>query len=323
MAFHYTSKFDEMFHFTSDAPFYVPWGYLGVNLFFVISGFVIFMTLERTRVPLDFIVSRASRLFPAYWAAILLTFSITHVLGLPGKEVSWSAAVMNLPMVQLLFSVPLVDSVYWTLLVELLFYGLAFSLFLTRSMHRVLLALGALFCLRLVYWGLAEFAHVDLPWRVRQLLILDYIPWFSLGIVAFRLVKDPAAHRNANLFTAALAILVLGLTESILIAMIGIACFLAVWGAAGERLSFLRFPVLVWLGTISYPLYLLHENIGWAILRQLQFHGWTPLPAIAATTVLAIALAAAVSYSIERPAMAWIRGRYKQSRSYLSSRAVS
>jgi peptidoglycan/LPS O-acetylase OafA/YrhL len=58
----------------------VPWGYLGVNLFFVISGFVIFMTLDRTLVPLDFVISRTSRLFPAYWAAIIITMVITHSL---------------------------------------------------------------------------------------------------------------------------------------------------------------------------------------------------------------------------------------------------
>jgi len=48
MAFHYTTKYDELFQFSGTVPFNVPWGYLGVNLFFVISGFVIFMTLERT-----------------------------------------------------------------------------------------------------------------------------------------------------------------------------------------------------------------------------------------------------------------------------------
>ncbi len=89
MAFHYTFKYDELYHFTEPAPFQAPWGYLCVNLFFVISGFVIFMTLDRTRVPLDFVVSRVSRLFPAYWAAIVLTMLVTHWLGLPGKEVSW------------------------------------------------------------------------------------------------------------------------------------------------------------------------------------------------------------------------------------------
>jgi len=322
MAFHYTFKYDELYHFSGNVPFQVPWGYLGVDLFFVISGFVIFMTLDRTRVPLDFVVSRVSRLFPAYWAAIIITVLLTDWLGLPGKEVSWYVAFLNFTMVQHLFSIPLVDAAYWTLLVELLFYALAFLLFITKSMHRVLPALAAMLMLRLVYWACAEFAHVDLPWRISQLLILDYIPFFALGIVAFRQLREPTGVDLANILTGCLAILVLGVTDSLLTACVGVVCFLAVWFAASGRLPFLRFGIFVWLGTISYPLYLLHENIGWAILRQLQVHGWTPTQSLAMTTALVLALATALCYAVERPAMAAIRGKYKLSRSYRTSHAA-
>jgi peptidoglycan/LPS O-acetylase OafA/YrhL len=322
MAFHYTTKYDELFRFNGSVPFHVPWGYLGVNLFFVISGFVIFMTLERTKIAMDFVVSRFSRLYPAYWAAIAVTVLITQVLGLPGKEASWQLALLNVVMFQGLFSIPPVDGVYWTLLVELLFYALAFTLYLTRQMHRVLPALCGLLCLRVVYWALAEFAQIDLPWRIRELLVLDYIAFFALGIVAYRLVRDAAESHAADLATAAFAIAVLAVTESLLLAMVATICFGAIWLAARGRLAFLRWPLLVWFGSISYPLYLLHENIGWAILRQLQFLGWTPTAAIVFTAVLVIALAAALSRTIERPAMAWIRGRYRQARERRSPQAV-
>jgi len=322
MAFHYTTKYDELFHFTGSVPFHVPWGYLGVNLFFVISGFVIFMTLNRVRVPMDFVVSRASRLYPAYWAAIVLTLFITHVLGLPGKEPSWQNAILNVVMFQGLFRVAPVDGVYWTLLVELLFYALALALFVTRQMHRVLHAICSLLFLRMVYWGLAEYAHIDLPWRIREILILDFIAFFALGIIAYRLVQNRERPHPADLATAASAIAVLAITESAFIAAVGSVCFFAVWLAAMGRLRFLQLPVFVWFGSISYPLYLLHENIGWAILRQLQIRGWTPAAAIATTALLAIALAAALSRYIERPAMAWIRGKYKVSRAYGSRHAA-
>ncbi len=319
MAFHYTYKFGEVYGFTGSMPFQADWGYLGVNLFFVISGFVIFMTLDRTRVPMDFVVSRASRLFPAYWTAIVLTVCITHVLGLPGKEVSWRVALLNLPMIEQLFRIPPVDGVYWTLLVELLFYGLAFLLFVTRSIHRVHVALGALLGLRLVYWAMAVGAHVDLPWRINQLLILDFIPFFALGIVAYRLMHDPSAP--ANWLTGALSIFTLALTDSILMAAVGTVCFLAVWLAATSRLPFLRARVLVGLGTISYPLYLLHENIGWALLRQFQDRGLTTWQAMILTAALVLSLATLVCFAVERPAMASIRRRYKQSRGYSVSHA--
>ena len=322
VAFHYTTKYDELFGFTGDVPFHVPWGYLGVNLFFVISGFVIFMTLNRTRVPMDFVVSRASRLYPAYWAAILLTVFITHFLGLPGKEPSWQIAILNVVMFQGLFRVAPVDGVYWTLLVELMFYALALALFMTRQMHRVLHAVCSLLFLRMIYWGLAEYAHIDLPWRIREILILDFIAFFALGIIAYRLVQNRDGPHGGDLSTGALAIAVLAITESVFVAGVGLACFVAVWLAAKGRVRFLRHSIFVWFGAISYPLYLLHENIGWAVLRQLQVHGWPPTAAIATTAVFAIALAAAVSRYVEHPAMAWIRGKYKMSRRFGPGQAL-
>jgi len=64
--FHFTTRFGELFKGDPSPSISFPTGYYGVNLFFIISGFVIFMTLERTKKPMDFVVSRFSRLFPAY-----------------------------------------------------------------------------------------------------------------------------------------------------------------------------------------------------------------------------------------------------------------
>ena len=85
MLFHFTTRFTELYPASGASVLAVPYGYFGVNLFFIISGFVIFMTLQRTERPMDFVVSRFSRLFPSYWAAIILTFAVTHWLGLPGR----------------------------------------------------------------------------------------------------------------------------------------------------------------------------------------------------------------------------------------------
>lgn len=65
--FHYTTRFTDLFQPGVPPAVSFPGGHYGVNLFFIISGFVIFMTLEKTARPLDFVVSRFSRLFPAYW----------------------------------------------------------------------------------------------------------------------------------------------------------------------------------------------------------------------------------------------------------------
>ncbi len=87
------------------------------------------MSLERTKRSLDFVVGRFSRLYPAYWAAVILTFTILSITSSPGKGPSWSKALINLTMLQVFFNVGDLDGVYWTLGVELSFYIIMFALY--------------------------------------------------------------------------------------------------------------------------------------------------------------------------------------------------
>lgn len=311
--FHYTTRFTELFTAASPPTLSFPDGHYGVNLFFIISGFVIFMTLEKTSKPMDFVVSRFSRLFPAYWVAIILTFLLTHLLGLPGMLVDLGTALGNLIMIHGLFFIAHVDGVYWTLEVELLFYCGMLGLFWLKQLDRIHYFLLGLLLVRLTYFVLASEFGVELSWMLSRLLILNYIPWFALGISIHALASRQGQRKSwrAPVLTASCAILTLLLTESLFIAGLAVVLASAVFLAAEGRLALLRSRPFVWLGAISYPLYLLHENIGWAIQLRLQRLG---LP-FDATIVLALAasllLATALHRSVEQPALRWIRARYR------------
>lgn len=312
--FHFTYQFGVMFPDTPTPPFQVAHGHFGVNLFFIISGFVIFMTLDRTHSAMDFVVSRFSRLYPAYWISVLLTYLITHALGLPGKLVDAGTAVTNLLMFHSLFRVPHVDGVYWTLEVELLFYGWMLLLFVLHRLDRVFLVTGLLLGLRLVYWAAAQWAGIDLPYIAWRLLILEHLPWFVLGLSTHALLSpDTADHRHRQAAVLAIAaVLTLLITALPGRAALGLLFFVIVYCAASGWLPVLRRPVLVWLGSISFPLYLLHENIGWSVLLYLERRGFSPWLALTLTLALSLAIAHIVSRTVEQPAMRWIRLRWKR-----------
>src|SRR3954471_5447882 len=82
VAFHYTARFAEAYPAAGAGAPDFSFGAYGVHLFFIISGFVIIMTVDRSERAADFVVARFSRLFPAYWTAILIT---SAVLWLPGR----------------------------------------------------------------------------------------------------------------------------------------------------------------------------------------------------------------------------------------------
>ena len=94
--YHYTSRYNDLYQHKSTYLLNFTLGRLGVQLFFIISGFVIFMTLERCSNIKQFIIKRMSRLYPAYIVSVTLTFTIVSFVGLKGREASISDAIFNL-----------------------------------------------------------------------------------------------------------------------------------------------------------------------------------------------------------------------------------
>lgn len=81
--FYFTYGYDYGLGLISNDKFYFRYGNLGVQLFFMISGYVIFMTLLKVEKPLDFVHSRFIRLYPAYWASIIISISFVNIFQNP------------------------------------------------------------------------------------------------------------------------------------------------------------------------------------------------------------------------------------------------
>lgn len=312
--FHFTTRFGELYHPAQPPWVSFPHGHYGVDLFFMISGFVICMTLHRTRVGMDFVVSRFSRLYPAYWAAIALTVGVTHLLGLPGRESGAGTALLNGLMFHGLFGVPDVDGAYWTLLIELQFYAWMFLLFRLGRLDQVHLWMLGL----LVARGLSDLADqhwgVSLPWKVYMVLILKYLPWFALGVAVYSEVEAGRTGRRLPgvRASAVAAVLVLVLTETPLHGLLAAALLALLHAAARQRLAWLEWRPLVWLGGISYTLYLLHEYIGWSLLLAFGRQGVDRHLALALTLAIVLLMAHAVTVTVERPAMNRIRRAWRE-----------
>ena len=132
--------------FPSAAPF--TWfGWVGVEIFFVISGFVIANSASKsssgTKSPAtEFLVGRALRLYPAVWVCATLTFMVLLVFA------SGSASEFILPYVRAMLLIPKgirgqwIDCIYWTLAAEMAFYGLVFCTLLTKKVTLRHLAFG-------------------------------------------------------------------------------------------------------------------------------------------------------------------------------------
>jgi peptidoglycan/LPS O-acetylase OafA/YrhL len=328
LLFHFSTRFHELYVYPDGPPFSVPWGHVGVSLFFMISGFVIYMTLDGIKRPADFLVSRFSRLYPTYWCAMLITALCVSVWPVqPGPEPDSARVVaLNLMMFHGLFGVPSVDGVYWTLEVELLFYLLMFFAWTSSLLRRPLLLVSLWVGLSLLSGVLPTATGIAFPYVIQKFLILKHIPEFGVGVMMFLMVRLRRSPDDASP-PAAVAAGRSGLGSGV--ALVLLLCLAAMfthggfarvmWAAlfipvmlvaTGRFADWLQIRPLVWLGAISYPLYLVHQDLGHLVIAHALAAG-APVPlAIAAAVSAALALAWGLHRAIELPAMQRIRATY-------------
>lgn len=258
---------------------YFSYGCLGVQIFFVISGFVICMS-GWGRPLRSFFASRVSRLFPAYWAAILL---VTAVFALPWvafETVSPSDTLVNLTMLQQPLGADRVLGVCWTLWAELRFYAL-FALFVVlpgASRQRVVL-----FC---AVWTLAAAITDAANQPLLDLILMpNYAPYFIGGIGLYLI------HRYGHDATAwgivALSFLIgqhyavaelwhrpnpdfFSYRSTLGIVAIVAFGYLAVALVALGKLNWANWRWLTVAGALTYPFYLVHEHLGWVVVGYLH-----------------------------------------------------
>ncbi|MFF8277697.1 acyltransferase family protein [Streptomyces lateritius] len=281
------------------------YGYLGVQLFFLISGFVICMSAWGRPVK-DFFVSRVVRLYPAYWFAVIATTVTVTVIPGGRRHLPWNDVLTNLTMLQQPLDVRHVDTVYWTLFTELRFY-LLFSLLAWWGLtyRRVLL-----FC---CVWGAATPLVAASGDGLLRLLLIPEYSWFFIAGMAFYLMYR--FRPNLMLFgivgfcyCASLAPTIdewkqldfLGDRPAWPVTVLLAAFFGVMTLAATGKLSGIQWKWLPIAGALTYPLYLLHQVIGWELFTLFSPHV-SPWPLVTSVFAGMLVLSYGVHRVVERP----------------------
>lgn len=295
LVFHYSTRFHELFPQAAHVPFSFPGGNYRVLLFFTISGFAIFFSLDRIASVADFAVNRFARLYPAYLVAMLLTLSVEYLARATELLIGPAAILANVTMLQGFAFLPEVDGAYWTLTVEIAFYFCMIALWKWAGLKRLEPMLLAWLALRTLY-GLWP----DMPERIVMLFVLRYVPFFIIGMLAYRVWSGQRRWKQQAPYAAA-ALLSVALMESwdvTLVALALLACFAAL--IAG-RLRFVALRPLVWMGGISYSFYLIHQHVGFVVMLRMAEAGYSPWLAFAAAFLTALLLGTAINRLVERP----------------------
>ncbi|MFF4798079.1 acyltransferase family protein [Streptomyces sp. NPDC001351] len=288
-----------VFHFAA-------YGWIGVEIFFVISGFVICMSCWG-RTPRDFFVSRVIRLYPAYWFGIAFTTAVLVVAPGPGiwDRLKLRDILLNFTMLQSGSGVANVDRVYWTLWSELRFYLLFMVVVATGLTYRKVV----IFC---CVWGAAAMLAPVSEFRLMTLAANPEGAWFFIAGLALYLM-----HRFGQdlLLWGILGMAwlmgqrqlglridntehVSGWRGSMVIYTVFLLVMVAIALGATDRV---RWKWLVTAGSLTYPLYLIHYVAGTTVIGQLR-DAMDPRVLVAGVIAGFLVLSWLVHRLVERPA---------------------
>jgi len=275
-----------------------------------------------------FVISRFFRLFPAFWAAIFLTLLVNFYW--QGRAIDWSQVLGNIPMLYSFFNVKPLEGLFWTLEVELVFYFLCLILFLCGWLHKpfILFILGLL--LMAIFQCVIDRPTLDA--RIRDALNIHWVgmpeylaimfwgglfrAWYDdrQGVCSIRGYQIPII-----VFVVALLFIILLRPLILLERFFYWGNFEHFWPAIPYFLGLGLFivgalyvkvtnPFFVWLGAISYSIYLLHPVVFLAMVhliktKLVQFGDMHLSVYLLVCASLTILLSAVVYRYVENPAI--------------------
>lgn len=328
-----------LFHFTwtngaQTHPFW-SWGWVGVEIFFVISGTVIAASLEGTT-PERFVNARFLRLYPTAWICACISLIVIWSTGIAAYEAlgihtdlslgAWAGSMV-------LIWPEWLASAYWTLPVEIAFYLLAVSGLVwgfarqVKSLANILLVVSTPYYLAIAYAAVADWAATWLEPRyaLENMALFRHGPYFALGIFLFWLAAGrPFSRMDRILAIYAFLLSAMQIvdrsyhiapqyalpTDPAILSGVTVAVFasaVALLARSSSRSFSGGLPrglkLVRALGLATYPFYLLHEAVGGAVMSELGGLGI----GLAASITVSVAVTGLIAYGVVR-AERYLRG---------------
>jgi peptidoglycan/LPS O-acetylase OafA/YrhL len=291
------------------------YGHLGVDVFFVLSGFVIAKTLSAAPITLKyfwrFLARRSLRLDPPYWASMFMALGVaieSRRFGHGSLELpSVRAVVAHLFYAQAVFGYPHINSVFWTLCIEIQLYTLYCAFvgamerwWAVKNTRNVAVATLLLFALAIGWPIVHASSGDDRTW------LIPFLNEFLIGSVVFYFSEGKLSAPEALGAIAVMGVAGAWKGSSAMLAAGATAAYLG-WSSYRNELSTgLRWPLAQYLGRISYSLYLVHVPVIYTVLglRTRVRGANTEVAALGlcvVATILSLGAAAVFHWCVEQP----------------------
>lgn len=289
----------------------------GVPIFFVVSGFLISLSWERTPSAMQFVRNRALRIYPALWVCLAVSIAIFLACGVrPDAATSlfvWIAAQLTLfqfynPPFLRAFGVGAINGSLWTIPVELQFYALLPFLAIAAKKRRgVWLGYTLAAAVVMMLGRSFYFQRITIVQKLFGVTIIPYLFYFLVGVVLRQLFeRHPGLFRGKGLAWAATYAIWVSMEVHFAIPdsagnLLNIPSIILL-AAATVSLAFTVPALSSWLlrgNDISYGLYIYHAPI----MNLLLYRQTDGMPGFAVLLILTFAAAILSWLLVEKPAL--------------------
>ena len=318
--YHYVSRPEStVFPMLSE---FTQFGYLGVPLFFIISGYVIALSANN-RTAVEFLISRFVRLYPTLWVGVI--FTVVIVSWLTAGSYSLLQIVTNFTQLNLYLGFDDIDGVYWTIKAELKFYFcvLLLIVFGVFQKYHVWLSIWLILTVMHLLFGQPFF----MGWFISP----EYSSFFIAGVLFYLLQNKGYSFFTLTMIMVTLIVSMFRAygqaeffmvepdeTEKVISSIAVLFFYCLMYFMCTGKLSLKSRTVFTSLGALTYPLYLIHNVAGKAIIDYWSVYVAEEV-AIIGVTALMILIAWLIYWLIERP----LATPMKQSLILLSQRIFS
>jgi len=313
---------------------YLQWvleqGFLGVDVFFVLSGFVIPFSVRNADLTGAFLgrfaLRRSIRLDPPYWAAIFLEIALIWLglrIGLATAQLpDWPQLLSHFLYAQNILGHGDIVDIFWTLCFEIQFYLALISMLVMGQMIEKKLGHQRLRAVAIVVFSALFLISVLGRYEVLGVRIhpgFALVRWFQffMGVCVFWLVSGKTSWHPLVGTWIVLAI-VLALKQQSPVQLVPIATSGLLWWSYNRDQMATALSGRPWqfLGLISYSLYLFHASVGWRWIRLLGMY-------IGADASLAVVFAVFLSGCFVAIGVAWVAWKLLEVPSMRLSKTVT
>ncbi|PBQ33084.1 hypothetical protein CNR22_15285 [Sphingobacteriaceae bacterium] len=316
---------------------FFSYGYLGVEFFFIISGFVIAYTLKNTTSFFDFWKKRFIRLFPAMLFCSFVTYFLFLIFDtepiLPNshelKNVGYSLTFLNPLVLDRILKFAniegnYVNGSYWSLWPEIQFYVLASAIYFTNKtkfFNRFTWICIIIYLLNRLMLDVKGQNFFNLPHNIYLEKSYDYwithlfyfpttLLWFLAGVLFYQIFSRTHTWLTMLALCFTVSFLIVDAWYSLRMQMLIVlmmASFLT-FIYYPEKLRFLKSKVLTSIGVASYSLYLIHENLGVLFIHKFGSFFGTLSPLFPVVIIILFVSFSLWIYNyIEKPLGKWLR----------------